>query len=723
MDLLVATGQRRQTTDNVPNDPSLEPTHFKGDGLRDAADAWSNAIIGPGKLLNSTSQPITVASLGTSAQSLALSADGQTLVAPAGNSFRWVDEVAGRIDINQPISSVQTTGSGRGGGVPVNAAASTTSGFRRAVVQNANGNFIITQAVPYPFDIVDDTQPPTDACSSFTDGTDVAYRAIGDPNVKVRVQVRGNCKYAVWSDGSEDMPYNWMPYVNTIGTFTKEAMRQCLTFNGETCTTAASCNLALAPTIADGNANRACGQAVTLNANCSGSDCGAVSYSWSGNGISGNGSSVSFNVPGTAGSYGYSVTASKAGCANQTNAVSINVSCGGGNPTTCIEAETGQGTMSVQNNANASGGQFYGNFGDDVGYVNYPINVPTAGNYTIRFTYSYPGGPVRFKMLVNNGSPQVVDLPASPAWYDFVTNSATVALPAGNSTLTLRGISNYFVMLDKFCIQGGTGGSCNVAVSPSIADGNANRACSQSVTLNANCSGSDCSSVSYSWSGNGIGANSNGSSVSFNVPNANGSYTYTVTASKAGCANQTNAVSVNVSCGGGGPDCSSYTNGAQVAYRALGDPNVKVVVQVRGNCKYAVWSNSDGDMPRDWLPYVTANPGFSTTTMGTCLKFAGDACGARLAADEPTQTEGLDLRVAPNPSNGRFTVHFQTKLGETATLRLSDLNGRAVRATQTIMGTGGEHAEAIVLPASVHGVLLIDVVSGGQRAGQKIIID
>ena len=245
--------------------------------------------------------------------------------------------------------------------------------------------------------------------------------------------------------------------------------------------------------------------------------------------------------------------------------------------------------------------------------------------------------------------------------------------------------------------------------------------CSQAVTLNANCSGSDCGSVNYSWSGNGIAANSNGSSVSFNVPNANGSYTYTVTASKAGCSPQTGNVSLTV--GGCGTDCSSYINGAQVAYRAIGDPNVKVRVQVRGNCKYAVWSDGSEDMPRDWLPYITANPGFTTATISSCLKFNGEACGARLAAEEPTQTEGLDLRVAPNPSNGRFTVHFQTKIGETATLRLSDLNGRAVRATQTIRGTGGEHDEAIVLPANVHGVLLLDVVSGGQWASQKIIID
>ncbi len=550
-------------------------------------------------------------------------------------------------------------------------------------------------------------------------------------------------------------------------------------FQPATCPTTPNCNFAASPSISDGNTNRSCNQAVTLNANCSGNDCSGVSYSWSGTGVPANStnSSVTFNGPGSNGTnYIYTVTTSKAGCSQQTAIVNFNVggcSTNGGGTSVCIEAETGQGTMSVQNNSNASGGQFYGNFGDDVGYVNYPINVPTAGNYTIQFTYSYPSSPVHFNLLVNNGPPQLVALPASPGFYDFITGNATVALPAGNSTLTLRGINNYFFFFDKFCIQGGSagGGSCNFAVSPSPSDGNTNRACSLGVTLNANCSGSDCGSVSYSWSGNGIPANSNGSSVNFNVPGANSSYQYTVTASKAGCGNQTGAVSLNVSgCGGGGTNTcieaesgqgnvsvqnNSGASGGQY-YGNFGDNvgyvNYAINLATAGNYTMPITYGAaeattvnlvvNNGSPQllslpstgGWLNFATQNVMVSLPAGSSTLSFRAIAnqflffdkfClmnGGRMAAQEPTET-GLDLRVAPNPSNGRFTVHFRTQIGQTATLRLSDLNGRTVRTTQTIMGTGGTHAEAIVLPASVHGVLLIDVVSGSQRASQKIIIE
>ncbi len=537
-----------------------------------------------------------------------------------------------------------------------------------------------------------------------------------------------------------------------------------------------SCNFALTSSIADGNTNRSCNQGVTLNSSCAGSDCGAVSYSWSGNSVPANSTnaSVTFNGPGSNGNnYAYTVTTSKAGCSSQTATVNFNVSgcsTGGGGTTTCIEAETGQGNMSVQNNSAASGGQFYGNFGDDTRYVDYPINVPTAGNYTLAITYG-GGEATSFNVVVNNGSPQLVSLPYSGGWYTFATQNATVSLPAGNNTLSFRGRANQYVIFDKFCLTGGSGGgSCNFALSPSISDGNTNRSCSQAITLNANCSGSDCGGVNYNWSGNG--ASGSNSSASFNVPGANGSYQYTVTALKAGCGNQTGTVTINVSgCGGGGTtSCieaetgqgngtvqfnSAASGGSFYGNFGGNDSYVNYPVSVASAGTYTIQftyaypagpvsfraSVNNGSTQTVNFP---ASPGwydFSTRSFTVSLPAGSNTLnilgldnyffyfdkfcvqsGARLAAQEPSETE-LDLRVAPNPSNGRFTVHFRTQIGKTATLRLSDLNGRAVRTTQTIMGTGGTHDEAIVLPASVHGVLLIDVVSGSQRASQKVLVE
>ncbi len=475
-------------TNDVIHFGRRDPNNQNGpDGLAQAANAWFDNL--NALLANNNIVPVTVDGTGTLPQLLSISDDGTTATAASGYATQWVQDNGTGFDLANTVAT-GTTFSG--------------TGTYRAVLTNGQGNRIVTQTVQLPFRVVNDVQPSADACSSFTEGTDVAYRAIGDPNVKVVVRQRNGCKYAVWSDGSEDMPYDWMPYVNTIGSFTKEAMRQCLKFNGETCTTTPPPNCNFAPSVSSNVATPTCGQGVQLTAGCNGVDCGGVSYSWSGNGISGNG--------------------------------------------------------------------------------------PT---------------------------------------------------------------------------------------------------------------------------------------VSFNLPNANSSFTYTLTMSKAGCANQTANQTFTLSgCGGGGGPCAAFTEGTDVAYRAVGDPNVKVRVVVRGNCKYAVWSDGSEDMPYDWMPYVNTIGSFTKADMRQCLKFSGEPCGARMGVAEPgVEVADLGLRIAPNPSNGRFTVHFQTKLGEVASLRLSDLTGRAVRATQSITGTGGEHTEAVVLPGHVRGIVIVDVVSGGRRASQKVLIE
>ncbi|PKK35979.1 hypothetical protein BWI96_13160, partial [Siphonobacter sp. SORGH_AS_0500] len=79
-----------------------------------------------------------------------------------------------------------------------------------------------------------------------------------------------------------------------------------------------------------GGGSKSCSSPVSLSTNCSGNDCSGVSYSWSGpNGFTGSGSSVSLTAPGTAGSYIYTVTASKSGCTSQQKQVTLTVSCGG----------------------------------------------------------------------------------------------------------------------------------------------------------------------------------------------------------------------------------------------------------------------------------------------------------------------------------------------------------------------------------------------------------
>ncbi len=1083
MDQIIGPGKRRTLADNVTGDVyGSEPTHLKGNGLTDAADAWFNAIVGPGKLLDGASPPITPSDLGTVAQSIVLSADEQTLSAPSGTVFRWLNEASGPINPNQPVSLLKDIST-------LNNCATCqvgADGFRRALVQNANGNFIITQAIPYPYYVVDDTQPPaqpaglpTAACYtikvdktgkrlqamgdnsvlqqnasnasnqiwklddrgngrvSFTvqDGTNRAVQATNGANNGSPLALSGYAANGLYDWSLQSNPSNagqWRVYYpantntwdlegyatgplvqiygNTSESFSTHRSFQ---FEPASCpTTGSSCNFT--PSVTSNVTNPTCGQTVQLTANCSGANCDQLTYNWTGTGQTSQ--SIPVTLPAANGSYSYAVTVSRPGCSTTTTSITFNVSgcssgtIGGGSsggvnlPTAaCYTIKVdktgkrlqamGDNSVLQQNASNASNQiwklddrgngrvsftvqdgtnravqatnganngsplalsgyaanglydwslqsnpsnagqwrvyypantntwdlegyatgplvQIYGNTsesfsthrsfqfepascpttgsscnftpsvtsnvtnptcgqtvqltancsGANCDQLTYnwtgtgqtsqsiPVTLPAAnGSYSYAVTVSRPGcstttTSITFNVsgcssgtigsggtgtgsgggcnlptnacytinvdqtgkrlqamgdntvqqqnasnasnqiwkLEDRGNGQVsfaaqdgtnrliqpVGAPTQGAGISLgsytgssqhwavqcnpaATNQWRVFAPSTTNTWDMQGAASLpylqlygstsepFATYRSFRFEAATcpvpgggspvaggGSSCNFSLAPGFASGNANRSCNQAVTLNANCSGADCAGVSYSWSGNGISGS--GPSVSFNAPAGNGSYTYTVTAVKAGCGTQTSTVALTVSGCGATDPCAAYTVGTQVAYRSpgIGDPSVKVVVAIVGGCKRAVWSNGDGVVNRDWLPYVTANPGFSINEIASCLKFSGEPCSGRIGVDEPAEEPmSLELVVAPNPNNGQFTVRFQTQIGQPATLRLSDLNGQAVRPVQTITGTGGTHQEAISLPAHIQGVLLLEVISGQQRGSRKVLIE
>lgn len=138
-DNVVPPSQRRQTDGGY----GPEPVHFQGLGLVNAAQAWFDAL--PGVIEQVA--PVTPQSLGTEPQTLALSANEGSIIAPAGTRYEWVSESGDRTDPNTVVSTQQS--------VPANGASWTG----RAFVVNSLGNLVMTQAVTMPYTIVNDTQP------------------------------------------------------------------------------------------------------------------------------------------------------------------------------------------------------------------------------------------------------------------------------------------------------------------------------------------------------------------------------------------------------------------------------------------------------------------------------------------------------------------------------------------------------------------------------------
>ncbi len=349
------------------------------------------------------------------------------------------------------------------------------------------------------------------------------------------------------------------------------------------CSPVNPCDFNISASGPSGNVNT--NASVTLNATCSGSSCSGVTYTWSGNGISGSGTSVSFNAPNSAGSYTYTVTASKSGCSNKTATVTVNVVNPGDPCAFTVSASGPSGNVaansSVTLNSSCSGectGVTYAWSGNGISGSGTSItfNAPnSAGSYTYTVTASKSGcsnktATVTITVPGSGGSicdnytftdGQLLGTAVGASVYVRVINSclyvtthhqsfSPVALDwlyilvdnngwaSGVTPFPRSVVDSCFKQPDQTC---STPNPCSFTVSASGPSGNVNT--NASVTLNSSCSG-ECSGVTYSWSGNGISGS--GTSVSFNAPNTAGSYTYTITASKSGCSNQTATVTVNV---------------------------------------------------------------------------------------------------------------------------------------------------------------------------------
>ncbi|MBO9640245.1 MAG: hypothetical protein J7576_18895, partial [Siphonobacter aquaeclarae] len=74
----------------------------------------------------------------------------------------------------------------------------------------------------------------------------------------------------------------------------------------------AGCNFNIALSASPANPNT--GQSVTLTAACTGTDCNNLTYSWTGQGVTGTASTTTFGAPAAAGSYNYSVSVARTGC-------------------------------------------------------------------------------------------------------------------------------------------------------------------------------------------------------------------------------------------------------------------------------------------------------------------------------------------------------------------------------------------------------------------------
>jgi endoglucanase len=126
-----------------------------------------------------------------------------------------------------------------------------------------------------------------------------------------------------------------------------------------------------------------------------------------------------------------------------------------------IEASTYKSSIGVmtQNTRDTGGGLNVG-WIDQGDWMDYAVNVTTAGSYTVNFRIATPNSGASFQLRTASGTVlATIPMPNTGGWQDWVTVSATASLAAGSQTLQLysTSVAGWNINWMNFVIEGTQG--------------------------------------------------------------------------------------------------------------------------------------------------------------------------------------------------------------------------------------------------------------------------
>ncbi len=439
-----------------------------------------------------------------------------------------------------------------------------------------------------------------------------------------------------------------------------------------------TCNFSI--TADASNASPGCGGATTLRTTCSGTNCGDLTYLWTGNGLNQYGSSVNINASSNNGSYTYTVTASKAGCNSISTNVTVAVTGCGSTPTPTNTDY--RGYLDVADCNTLAGWAFDNNRNQQSASVDVYLNGQKAAT-----------------LLANQSRQDVANAYGISGYNQY---GFSWSIPDQYKNGSALNISVRYV-----------GTTTNVSLSPKTTP-----ACPGSGTPptppppSGNCAFSE-GQYMFTFNGNEtIYAHYYNGVLFAAYQNPTGNYkprTWLVAAgydaTQATCFAQNDPRTATTPTPTPTPtptgQCAAFTNGKVVAHRT-DIPSIQIVVGDNGTCRQAVW-NTGGVIHPDWINgnYFTPEPGFTIDNIKYCLAFEGEACKRPASVTPALQTASSlhttnantelaparistapqtpstdELLAYPNPVADVLTVQLARPLSTEPTFTLTDMAGR-----------------------------------------------
>jgi hypothetical protein len=526
------------------------------------------------------------------------------------------------------------------------------------------------------------------------------------------------------------------------------------------------CNFAVTAT--SNPATTTCGGTSSLSAGCTGTGCTGVTYAWSGNGGTYNGTPVTVTLPNLNGAVGYTLTGSKVGCANKTDVTTVTVGgCnnGGGGTTTCIINKVRLIYRGGELNNNCC-------FDRLVGSKIQGSNDNST--WTDLYTFSSNGNGLWQDFTFSNStSYSYVRFVAGPNSYGELTEiefyngttklsgtafgtASTAAAQDGNITTSWHawptpGSGNYVGLQLSGCAGGSTGQTtcsggnfmgnvdvmnCNQIAGWCFENGNLSR----TVKVDIFSDGQYVTSVDANQNRPDLGAAFNNNAAiphgfSYSIPNSecwkNGA-NHVITVKPCGGSANITSGSANLSCSGtgsgtcggttGGGDTGGGTTGTDCPTPTAGNP----VVFHWDNASQSVWFAHLGPTGQRYAsfgqnpgsPALThtqlANSGVPSTKIPCFLN------GVKQSRVANSVDDNSDVEVYPNPTNGKIKVGFTLQQDENVWLNLYDSQGRNLQL-KDFEGKSGRNLVELDLQDYPSGAYFINFQYAQKREVIKVM--
>jgi PA14 domain/Secretion system C-terminal sorting domain/Putative serine esterase (DUF676) len=533
------------------------------------------------------------------------------------------------------------------------------------------------------------------------------------------------------------------------------------------------CNFAV--TSSSNPATTTCGGTSSLSAGCIGVGCGGVSYAWSGNGGSYNGSPVTVTLPNANGAVGYTLTATKPGCANKTNVATITVGgCNSGTtltPNNCYTIQSkinGQymqamGDNSIQKQgANNASNQLWKAVasGNSFQFLSQSNQQPIkCDNYNFGHHLSVGSGGNNLWNLETNNSSFRVSSPNNITWdmegagggaflqlygtttepfadyrlWNFTQAACTSTNPPTGGGTTLCNTGNFNGNVDAM--------NCNQIAGWCFDNGNLSR----TVKVDIFSDGQLVTTVDANQNRPDLGTAFNNNAAiphgfSYAVPNnacwKNGANHVITVKPCGGTANISNG-SANLSCTGtGSGTCgtTTTTGGGTTGTGTTGTTGVNCPTPTVGNpvvfhwdvASQSVWFAHLGPTGQMYASYDAnpSSPAFTHTQLANSgvpsTKIPCFLNGVKQSRVANSVDDNSGVEVYPNPTNGKIKVGFSLSQDENVWINLYDNQGRSLQI-RDFEGKSGKNLIELDLQDYPSGAYFIDLQSSQKREVEKVM--